>query len=650
MKILGDPIFAKNADGSLKSRIGTIFFRTLGLVTQQGIHALQRVAWIEEVNRGRVAAGLKPLSAMEEADEMAESVDLIFTEDQVLIRPDPNRMDLAFRADEALQRLVSKRCIRFLNTHAAKVRQALQMRGENWRMARLPLKPEEMDQLVQGARCAIQCAPIYYYNRLTGTRYITAGGYTALENLDAAAFRAQMAEIQKGLNNLNRLGQFEVDLFPANLPPAIKAKFRALDLAALDDAALKVAAEALAREYRAALPAELRDETIANFAWRNEMCHALTRGPNETVAEEQALVQGISPEFYRQIEWLPGARVEEGRVVFDALFDEARRTDDPALKELCDERVRSIIFNVMRLFGEVEFVNVGRIPRPLVRRPVAGVRGGVYIVQYKDATQDVPHLYILRFQKWGVAEHLDEGKDLLAAEAEANQYTDYILDRRLACRQLGMALPIRVGLGQIFETYRGDNAYRGTCVRANYYVRDYVPGTASDKLPPARFANRAFARRFAELMGAAAAVDLVVGRAATETQECVFDTNYEVVQLDAAGLPAGLVVTDQAGSFVCYREKLEELVPAYARVVRRRAAFVGDVAEFAAAFVNAFERRLTEMKAAYHAKTRAYEELFVQRPFDVGGSMAYRWHCVLERLAACDVAAVVAALRQAVEV
>ena len=30
MTILGDPIFAKNPDGSLKSRIGTIFFRTPG--------------------------------------------------------------------------------------------------------------------------------------------------------------------------------------------------------------------------------------------------------------------------------------------------------------------------------------------------------------------------------------------------------------------------------------------------------------------------------------------------------------------------------------------------------------------------------------------------------------------------------------------
>ncbi|MBQ6009559.1 MAG: hypothetical protein IJL17_13550 [Kiritimatiellae bacterium] len=57
MKILGEPIFAKNPDGSLKSRIGTIFFRTPGLVTQRGIHAMQRMAWIRSLNDARAAAG-----------------------------------------------------------------------------------------------------------------------------------------------------------------------------------------------------------------------------------------------------------------------------------------------------------------------------------------------------------------------------------------------------------------------------------------------------------------------------------------------------------------------------------------------------------------------------------------------------------------
>ena len=60
MPILGDPIFAKNPDGSLKSRIGTFFFRTPGLVTQRGIHAMQRLAWIRALNDERAAAGRPP--------------------------------------------------------------------------------------------------------------------------------------------------------------------------------------------------------------------------------------------------------------------------------------------------------------------------------------------------------------------------------------------------------------------------------------------------------------------------------------------------------------------------------------------------------------------------------------------------------------
>ena len=58
MKILGEAIFAKDADGKLLSRIGTIFFRTPGLVTKRGVHAMQRVMWITAVNEDRAAAGL----------------------------------------------------------------------------------------------------------------------------------------------------------------------------------------------------------------------------------------------------------------------------------------------------------------------------------------------------------------------------------------------------------------------------------------------------------------------------------------------------------------------------------------------------------------------------------------------------------------
>ena len=380
------------------------------------------------------------------------------------------------------------------------------------------------------------------------------------------------------------------------------------------------------------------------------MCAAVTEGPNETSAEEQDLIQGISPEFYRQIEWLPGARIDRGEVIFDPLWDEYSRTHDPELAKICDQRVRNMISTMMSLMNDVEYVNIGRIARSLAREPVAGSRhGSVYVVQCKLLSSPDERVFMLRFQKWGIAEHLDEGKDLLQSVIEANEYTDYIMDRRLMCLQVGMKLPARVGFTQCPEVYRGRNQYNGTTVRACYYVRSYVPGTASDKIPPARFRNPAFALSFARLMGEAAAIDLVVGRRSSETKENLFDKNYEIVQFGPDGLPARVAVTDHAGSFVNYLHTLEDSVAPYANVVRRRAEFVPDPRAFANAYVEAFERALADVQTKYRERRRAFDELFVHRPFDAAGSGAYRWAKTLERLDRCDPKSVAAVLRTAIE-
>jgi len=568
----------------------------------------------------------------------------------VLIRPDPERMDLAFRADEELQKCVSKRHIRYLNTNALKVRRALRERGENWRMARAPISQEDMDRLILASKVAIDNTPIYYYNRMTGTRFITAGGYFEVERLSPNEFRQQIAEIVSGLNKRNRLGQPEVDLFPSSTPIEIRRAFKELRPDELDDAALRAACEKIDLDWRMALPAALREETTDNFEWRNEMCHAITRQPNETNAEEQELIAGISPEFYRQIEWLPGARIADGEVIFDAIYDEAARTQDPELLALCDNRVKSFLFNTTRLFGAVDYINIGRIASSLARHPVAGNRrGNVYVMQYRETGAAEPQVLMIRLQKWGVAERLDEGKDLLQAIIETDEYSDYILDRRLMCRQIGMNLPRQLGFGHFTEKYRGNNQYNGVAVRTAYFVRNYVPGIASDKIPPARFGNPAFAQRFAALMGEAAAADLIVGRRSSVTHVNLFDGNYEVIQIGADGLPASIVVTDHAGSFVEYERPLEEYAADYAHVVLRRRSFVADFKGFAAAYVAGFARGLAEAQAAYRKHRTAFDELFSDRPYDTNGSGAYRWACALRRLDACDTEAVAAVLRRAIE-
>jgi len=647
MKLLGEKIFARNADGSLQSRIGTMFLRTPGLVTKKGIHALQRVMWIDFLNAERAAAGRPALSPIEEDAEMSESVDLIFTDDTVLIRPNPDRMDLAFRADEELQRFVSKRCIRYLNTSSSKVRGFLRSRGENWRMARQPISQEDMADLITHSKVAIAEGRFYYYNRMSGTRFLTASGYAEAEKLDAEAFRRQVAEIVAGLSKRNRVGSPEVDLFPPSTPIEVKRAFKELDVESLDDTALREKVSAIVREWRVSLPAELRDESVENYDWRKEMCHVLLRQPNESTADEQELIAGISPEFYRQIEWLPGARIVDGEVVFDPIYDEAARLKTPELLSLCDNRVKSFLFNTTRLFGRISYINIGRIVNSLARKPIAGDRRGhVYIMQYLEEGASDPKVVIIRLQKWGVAERLDEGKDLLRAIIETDEYSDFILDRRLMCRQLGMNLPRKLGYGHFTEKYCGQNAYNGSALRTGYFVRDYVHGIASDKVPPAKYRNPVWAQKFAFLMGEAAAIDMIVGRRSSVTNELLFDRNYEIVQLGGDGFPSEIVVTDHAGSFVDYERPLAELVGGYADFVKRRQSFVSEVSHFAKAYVDGFERKLTAVRKAYAERTRAFDELFSDRPYDSNGSGAYRWACALLRLKKCDPVALVSLLRE----
>ena len=633
MKLLGEKIFARDAEGKLVSRIGTIFFRTPGLVTQRGVHAMQRIAWIEEIQR-ELGRELSP----EEAEaEISESVDLVFTEEHVLIRPNPERMDLAFRADEELQRLVPKLNIRFLNTSSELVRRALRERGENWRMARAPISQEDMAELIANSKVPVGERPIYYYNRTTGTRFLTAETLARLESLAPDDFRRQMAEIVRCLGKRNRQGYPEVDVFPPTMPIEIKRALQALKPEEAPVEELRTEIAAIIRRWRMALPSELRDESPDNFEWRNAMCQTLTRGPNETAAVEQELVAGISPEFYRQIEWLPGVRIVDGEVVFDSVYAEAARTQAPQLLAKCDNRVKSFLFNTTRLLGRVKYINVGRIARSLSRpgKPPRR-RGHLYIMQYGNEGEDEPKVTMIRLQKWGVAEHLDEGKGLLQAILEADEYSDYVLDRRLMCRQLGMNLPHQLAFGNFTEKYRGNNQYNGVAVRTGYFVRDYERGTASDKVPRAKYRNPAWAQKFAFLMGGAAAVDLIVGRRDSETGKLIFDCNFEVVVSGDDGLPAEVKVTDHAGSFVDYTHPLEVSVPLYAQFVRDREKLVDDLSLFAKAYVDGFHRTLAETQAAYRARRTAFDCLFIDRPYDTNGSGAYRWACALRRLDACD--------------
>jgi hypothetical protein len=648
MNILGKPLFARDENGQLVSRVGTILVKSGWLITLKGAHMPQRIAWIEDQNRQRQQAGLEPLSDLEVEEEMTHSVDLLFDERRVLIRPDPAAMDLAFEADEMLQELVSKRCIRFLNTHDARVRNALRARGENWRMSRLPVSTEEMRLLITSSLVAIEAQPIYYHNRSTGTRFLTLAQFASIETLPDDLFRQQLEEIVAYTARRNRFWNPEIDIFPPGCT-FTRQTFEGLDATALPINALREAYRELLETFRAALPAELRDESTANTKWRNLMCSALTQQPNAVDAGE--LLQDVSPEFYRQVEWVPGCRIMKGELIFDPVCDEVNvYPEDIELKALCDPRAQAMIFNYLREYNTIEYINIGRINLSLSTRIPTSRRVPVYMVQVKEADREEPELRILRFQKWGVKEHLDDGKDLLRAVMESMDYTDYILDRRLGCQQLGMNLPRRLAVGRIAETYNGQNTkYRGARFWSVYYERAYVSGCATDKIPPDRYANLEFNRRLARLLGAAAAVNAIVGRANLELQ-VMFDDGDEVIVPDAEGMPAHLIVSEHSGSFARYEEPLYVDAAAYAKPINDRAALMSNASEFAACYLEAFQESFEQVQWKYLQRQRAFETLFRHRPVDRKGSIAYRWQCVLERLTKTDATALRAAIRAHVEV
>ena len=68
--------------------------------------------------------------------------------------------------------------------------------------------------------------------------------------------------------------------------------------------------------------------------------------------------------------------------------------------------------------------------------------------------------------------------------------------------------------------------------------------------------------------------------------------------------------------------------------------------EFAENYLEAFEQRFEHIQQVYRERRRAFDSLFKHRPWDPGGSMAYRWFHVLKRLDAADPRQLAVVIRQ----
>ena len=237
---------------------------------------------------------------------------------------------------------------------------------------------------------------------------------------------------------------------------------------------------------------------------------------------------------------------------------------------------------------------------------------------------------IIRLQKQGVREYLEQGLPLLDAMISAEEYTEYILDRRLGCRQLGMNLPLRVTAKKISEHYAPGRRARGTPSGRRTSSGSTSGGSPRTSLPRPCSSHRSSPLRCARLLGQAAAPNIVVGRC-DRTGSPLFDDGDEVLIMDPEGMPQDIVVADHTGTFNDYSCPLSELTVKYALPVTRR-AYLPDPAAFAHAYLAAFEERLRRIQEDYRRSRKAFDSLFLHLPAQEPGSFAYRWKRVLARL------------------
>ncbi len=632
--LLGPDLFARDAEGHPLSPIACVFPRFGTLVTGRGIHALQAVRMMDHLERlGAARAGARGgrEAPVDDAEVYADAVALIMRDPVVLIRSDPARMERCFAADALLQKLLPKERIQFIGVHLPEVRGQVRRRGESWRISPQPHSEEEIIREIRLSRVRVNTGAVYYQNAPTGGRYLTCEEFSRIRPLirrDPAEALARLREIVALTGLANRQGVRELRFFlppdsaldASGLAPVIEAldQARSLGMPAREASGAERLFEDFADAFLRAAGPELREDDESCLAWRSTMFCRLF-DIDETTLEEYAL--GLSPEFRLNMRWLPGARFD-GEVAFE-----------PG----AEPRTRHLINHFLRTWPEVVAVNVGRVASAQTARDRSGEQREVFLVVLEQASGKSA-IRLVRMIKWDVRHRLDRGATPEQAIRETLEYRNYIFDRLRAITALGVSIPA-------FSEIRLDEEFAGQpTVPVFFFHREYVPGTATDKLLSPHYARPGFLPLLARMLGVAAGASLVIGRASPRDGRLYFDDGDEMVQLDAGGLPERLFIAETTGSFADWSSPLEAKLPQCLAKMRRhldrgRAQDRPDeeIAEAAEAFAEGLAGEIARMQALLRHRGPELWGLFADRTKEAKG-IRLRWEGILRRLESTDAA------------
>jgi hypothetical protein len=620
--IIGPDLFAVDSEGISLSPIASAFPRHNVLITGRGIHAMQGATMVDLLREEVFESEHRDLTREEEEEIFQSAVSLLIRGQMVLIRSNPKKMELIFAADEVLQRLLPKERIQFTGMHLASVRDRLRHRGESWRIAPTPHSVEEIGRYIQSSRVHVGTGAVYYQNAPIGGRFITYEEFIRIrplitEKKDEAL--ARLKEIVHLTQLTNNQCARELSFFlpaDASLPTGdLKDIILALEKASApeDMEEAKRIFDRFAASFAETAGPDLIVDGENHLTWRTTMFCRLY-DINEKMVEEWAL--GLSPEFYLNVRWLPGARLVGGELLFESNVA---------------PRVRSLITHFWRTWNDVVSINVGRVESSQTQRDRTGEQREVYLVVLgqADGHEDIR---LVRMIKWDVMHRLKMGIPQVQAINDTFQYREYIFDRLQAAAALGVPI-------LSYTEVRFDEEVPGLgWIPVFFFDREYVPGLVTDKIPPARYAREGFIARLAYLLGKAAAVSLTLGRACPRTRHVFFDDGDEIIQFDDQELPARLVIAETTGSFTDWTSPIAEILPhclshlaGHLEKARSKGIQQDELATAIAAFAEGLIAEVERMQQLLQTSPSRLWSLFTDRSREPG-SVRSRWEGILYRI------------------
>ena len=362
-------------------------------------------------------------------------------DDTILIRPDPDNMALSVPGRRAVagvgaQAPGASSCWCATSRSAPPSSSGANAGGS----ARLPKTPDEMKQMIAASQIAIRGSELYYYSKATGTRLLTCEAFCATRRPGRGGPAAAPGGNPRVLRR--RQPPRAARRSPSSWPATASRRPISPPTTSPPSTPRRSGPSTRRCGRSSATPSRPSSATTtsANLEWRNAMYAALIGEDEKAISEESLL--GLSSEFFMQIEWLPGGRIEEGELIFDSVFDLAEETERPRTAAAVRREVPRVHLQL----------------RPRVRRP--GVRqhrpGGRLAVapgrnRRAAATSTSPRSSSTASRtrssrssacrSGASASTSTTARRLLDAIIQSEEYTEYILDRRLGCRQLGMNLP-----------------------------------------------------------------------------------------------------------------------------------------------------------------------------------------------------------------